>query len=67
MKKLLNKFIEDALHENNKTDVLDNPFLAIIEKARKEGTIAGDITIDLDDKDFHHEQPDKISKIIIDN
>ena len=23
--------------------------------------------IDLDDKDFHHEQPDEISKIIIDN
>ena len=67
MKKELNKFIEDALHENNKTDVLENPFLAIIEKARKEGTIAGGITIDLDDKDFHHEQPDEISKIIIDN
>ena len=67
MKKELNRFIEDALHENNKTEVLDNPFLAIIEKARKEGTFAGGITIDLDDKDFHHEQPDEISKIIIDD
>lgn len=64
MKKELNRFIEDALHENNKTDVLDNPFLAIIEKARKEGTIRDGIIIDLDDKDFHHEQPDEISKII---
>lgn len=67
MKKELNRFIEDALHENNKTDVLDNSFLAAIERARQEGTFASGVTIDLDNENFHLEQPEEISKIIIDN
>lgn len=66
MKKKLNKFIEDTLHEN-KMDVLDNSFLAAIKRARQEGTLADGVTIDLDNENFHLEQPEEISKIEIDN
>ena len=66
MKKNLNKFIEDTLHEN-KMDVLDNSFLAAIKRARQEGTLAGGVTIDLDNENLHLEQPEEISKIEIDN
>lgn len=66
MKKKLNKFIEDTLHEK-KMNVLDNSFLAAIERARQEGTLADGVTIDLDNENFHLEQPEEISKIEIDN
>lgn len=66
MKKILNKFIEDTLHEK-KMNVQDNSFLAAIERARQEGTLAGGVTIDLDNENFHLEQPEEISKIEIDN
>ena len=66
MKKKLNKFIEDTLHEK-KMNVRDNSFLAAIERARQEGTLADGVTIDLDNENFHLEQPEEISKIEIDN
>ena len=62
----MNKFIEDTLHEK-KMNVQDNSILAAIERARQEGTFASGVTIDLDNENFHLEQPEEISKIEIDN